>query len=223
MPDSVAVIVVVPVAVPAVTRPFELVTLLKIATPVLDEVHVTKSVRISGAMLGVAPEKKAVAVNCVEVSTLISASTGAIVRSVTLTVTLAVIDGWAISVAVITAIPSLTAETRPLLLTVATAGSDDCHVTWVQNIKFMPSEKWAVTNSCCAVSLARYGSAGVTVIDVIVFDFPQPLKPAAARDSSDMIRAKAIEVRFIDKISLTPATTARANVRPCPRCSLKEA
>ena len=75
-------------------------------------------------MLEVASEKTAVAVNCcVGVTVLMMvALVGVIVMEVTWTVTLAVIDGWALSIAVITAVPSLTAKTSPLLLTVATVG-----------------------------------------------------------------------------------------------------
>jgi len=39
------------------------------------------------------------------------------------------------------------ADTRPELPTVATAGSDDCHVTWDHEVTISPSEKIAVTES----------------------------------------------------------------------------
>jgi hypothetical protein len=193
--------------------------LLITATSVLVEAQDTNSVRFFGSMLEVAAEKTAIAVNCVEVPVLMVALAGVISREATLTVTLAVIDGWALSVAVITAIPSLTAKTSPLLLTVATSLSDDCHVTWVQNKTRIPSEKIAVTKSCCAVNMAMYGSAGVMVIDVMLFFFPQPLKPTAATDSSDKMRTKAIVQRFIYN-SLSHAPPARAKLRLHARCSL---
>ena len=149
---NVAVIVVVP-AETAVTSPCDPVLLLTSAIAVLNEAQDTNSVIFFGVIVG-ALEKAAVAVNCVEVPTLMIATAGAIVRSVTLTVILLVIDGWAISTAVITAVPSFNALTSPVVLTVATVVSDDCHVTWVQKSKNFPSVKCAVTNSCFVVSLA---------------------------------------------------------------------
>ena len=138
----VAVMIVVPVVVPAVASPCDPVSLLISAIAVLDEAQDTNSVMTFGGMLEVAPVNKAIAVNCVEDPVLMITLVGIISSEVTtLTVTLQVIDGWAISVAVITAVPSLTAVTRPVSSTVATSGADDCHVTWVQNATNFPSDK----------------------------------------------------------------------------------
>ncbi len=141
-----AVIVVVPVVVPAVAIPFDSVTLLITAILVLDEAQETNSVRFDGPV--VPAEYVPVAVNCVDVPALMNASAlnGFIsieVRSTMVAVTLAVISGWALSIAVITTVPvvAVPAVTSPAPLTVATAVSDDCHVTWVHEDKVIPSEK----------------------------------------------------------------------------------
>src|SRR5512137_34133 len=110
---------------------------------------------------------------------------------VTLTVTLRVTCGWKISVAVITAIPSVIPVTPPALFTVATLVSDDCQVTWVHDVTISPSENTALTESGSVVPLATNGSRGVTMIaDRVLCLFPQPLKPAAAYDSSDRTRTR---------------------------------
>ena len=197
---SVATIRVVPAAT-AVARPSEPALLLMVATLVCDELQFTDD-PIFGS--GEPSARVPIAVNntCVVVPREMIRLAGATSMdtsgvSMTVTVTLQVIDGLALSIAVITAGPALTVETSPLLLTVATVVSDDCHVTCDQNSNASPSEKCAVTKSCRIVNLTMNRFPGVMLIDVMVFFFPQPLKPTAARDKSDTIRTRAIVRRFI--------------------------
>ena len=51
-------------------------------------------------------------------------------------------------VAMMVAVPAATAVTRPLLLTVATDGSDELQVTWVVISLIVPSEYMPVALNC---------------------------------------------------------------------------
>ena len=65
-------------------------------------------------------------------------------------------------------VPGPTMVAKPVLLIVATVGTEDDHVAVVVRFCVVPSEKCPVAVNCCVPPTVSEGFAGVTVIDTSV-------------------------------------------------------
>jgi len=163
-PEELAVIAVVPSAM-EVASP----VLLTVATPVLEEFHVTDN-----DMSCFDPsEKVPVAANCCVLPKGIFELDGVmVIEDKTAGVTDSVADGELTEskVAVMNVVPVLTDVASPLvaavLLIVATPVFDDVHVVQVVRLWPDPSARVPEAVNCCVVPLAMLALAGLTAIDI---------------------------------------------------------
>ena len=155
---KVAVMVTEPAAM-AMASPLLLIT----TTVVLDELQVA-CVLISWV---VPSEKVAVAVNCWVVPTGRLGLAGVIAMEDWLAefTVMVVLPETAMKVAVMVAVPVAIAVARPLLLTVATNGLAELHVTCLVISWVVPSAKVPVAVNCWVASLSTLGSAGAIAME----------------------------------------------------------
>ncbi len=158
---EVAEIVLVPAATP-VARP----AAVMVATPVLEEAHVTCPV-----MFFVLPsEYVPVALNCCVAPVKIVGSAGvtAIDVSVAVCTVRTVLPVIPLKVAEIVLVPAATPVARPAAVMVETPVFEEVHVTWPVMFCVVLSVKVPVAVNCCVVPAGIAGLAGVTVIEARV-------------------------------------------------------
>src|SRR6266566_1612822 len=156
LPSLVAVIVAEPAATP-VTKPL----LLTVATAVLPLDHVTtRPVRVPPAESLVTAESCRVPPTAMvaDAGLTVTAATGTIVTVVTAVPLLPSL------VAVIVAEPAATPVTKPLLVTVATAGLLLAQVT-TRPASELPAESFVTAESCCVAPTAMLADVGLTVTE----------------------------------------------------------
>jgi hypothetical protein len=164
MPEKVAVISVVPIAMEDASP-----ELLTIATPVIEEFHVADDVISCFDPSEKVPE----AANCCVLPKEIFELGGVmVIEDKTAGVTDSVADGELTEskIAVMNVVPVLTDVTSPLvgavLLIVETAVFDDVHVAQVVRLWPDPSARVPEAVNCCVVPLAMLALAGLTAMDI---------------------------------------------------------
>jgi len=165
---KVAVMVILSTLRSAVTRPL----LSIVATDVSDEPQITWVV----ISLLVPSKYVPVAINCIVDSRVRNGLAGIIfmkIRGIGLTVRAALpeIEVLVMEVAVIVVVPAEAAVAKPVLLTVATDGSDELQVTCVVISKIVVSEYMPVALNCWVAPTNMVGLAGITTMEDRVAKF----------------------------------------------------
>ncbi len=189
-----ALISVVPVVVPAVTRPFEPVVSLTVATPAGDVVQVAYVVK-SCVMVVVPPDdNNAVALNWCVVFLAMNGAFGVMVMEIgSTTVSVAVPEmlltvSVALIVATVVPVTEVARPYEPKLLPIVTSAFEVVQAAAVVQSIIVPSENIAIAVNCLFVPVAMVGPAGDTVIEVSVPPaLPQLMKPIATAKSAAMI------------------------------------
>ncbi len=169
MLPKVAVIVVLPTLKSAVARPL----LSMVAIDVSDELQVTWVV----ISLVVPSVYVPVALNCIADNRFMVGLAGVIVikirgTGVTVSTVLPEIPRVLVmEVAVMVIVPAETPAASPLLLIVATVGSDEVQATWVVISKLVLSEYVPVALNCWVAPTRIVGLAGVTAMEDRVAEF----------------------------------------------------
>ena len=166
IPEKLAVMVVDPTLIwEATATPWKPAEVLMVATAVSDDFQRTVAVKFAKLPSVYVP----VAVYCSWLPCMILKDSGVTVMDTNtggVTVNLAAVDLTPDKPAVTVVVPSATDVASPVVLTVATAVSDEAQATDDDMSCIDPSEKVPKAVNCCVLPRGIDGAAGVMVIDV---------------------------------------------------------